>query len=369
MRFLLLAVLILPFAAYGENRFAIEPSLEVKEVHDDNLNYSADEPLRDRISRITPTLVLRFDAPRWSLRTTYGLDSERFATHSVLDNDRARERAIVGIQYQVGPRLTLSMDSSYLYTNTLADLNVATGLAASRVRGRQVSIGPSARFRISPRLTAVASASSMTTNVQDGVGMRSQMQTLIVERRLTPRDLFTVDYQHSRILFDGQTAQSIDTHTMLAGWSRDLGARSHLMFRVGPRFNNGSPAADLSASLTHNWRFSSIAISVLRTQTTAVGYAGAVETQSAQAKFAYAPSRRLTAFATPALIRNTREQLEGTVYRVALGARYAITPMLGFDIAYHLDRQDGAIDPLLADAEFSHATLSVGFTTRWTRER
>jgi hypothetical protein len=369
MKFLILVLLMLPFAAYGENRFILEPAVEVKEVHDDNLNYSADEPLRDHITRVTPTLGVRFDSARWSWRMTYGLDSERFATHSVLDSNRARERAGGGIQYQVGPRLMLSVDSTYLYTNTLADLNVDTGLAASRIRGRQVSMGPAARFRISPRLTAIASVSLMNTDVQDGVGMRSQTQMLTVERRLTPRSRFTLDYQHSRILFDGQAAQLIDTHTILAGWSRDVGARSHWMLRVGPRLNNRSPTADLTASLTHNWRFSSVGISLLRTQTTAVGFAGAVETRSAQAKFAYAPGRRLTAFAAPAVIRNTREQLEGTVYRLALGGRYAITPMLAFDVAYNLDRQDGAIDPLLADAEFSHATLSVGLTTRWVRER
>jgi len=363
---LVVAVLIVPAGALADHRLAIEPSVEVTEVHDDNLNFSAEEPLRDQIRRITPTLALRFDSPRWSARGTYGMDSEQFATHSGLDNARARQRANINIEYQAGPRLMLSMNSGYTDTNTLAELNVETGLAGSRVRGRRLSIGPKARFRISPRLTAAASASSVSTNVENGIGMRAQVQTIVVERRVTPRDVFSVDYGHSHLVFDGETTQSLNTHTVLAGWSRDLGANSHLMLHAGPRITDGSTAADLSASLMQNWRSSSIAISLLRSQSTVIGYAGAVDTQSLQSKFTYTPNRLLTAYAAPAVIRSTHHQLEGTVYRIALGARYAITPLLGLDVSYSRDTQKGAIDPLLANTRFSHATLSVGFTTRWS---
>ena len=362
---LVAAMLIVPAPALAEHRLAIEPSIDVIEVHDDNLNFSADEPMRDRIRRITPTLALRFDSPRCSARGTFGLDSEHFATHSRLDNDRARERGRIGVQYLAGPRLTLSIDSAYVDTNTLADLNVETGLAASRVRGRRLDIAPSARFRISPRLTATASASSTSTSADNGIGMREQIQTLVVERGVTPRDRFSIDYEHSHLVFRAETTRSMNIHALLAGWRRDLGSHDYLILRAGPRMSDGSLAPDLSAFLTHNWRFTSMTVSLLRNQTTVIGYAGVVETQSLQASMSYAPSRRLTAYATPAVFRSTHHQLQGTVYRVALGARYEVAPLVGIDVAYSLDRQNGAIDPLRPNAEFSHATLSVGFTTRW----
>lgn len=363
---LIVAVLILPLEALAEHRLAIEPSIEVTEVHDDNLNFSDEEPLRDRIRRITPNLALRFDSPRWSARGTYGLDSEQFSVHSGLDNDRARERALIGIQYQTGSRLTLSLNGAYMNTDTLAELNAQTGLGGSRVQGRQLSISPSALFRISPRVTASASASSTSTEVENSIGQRAQVQTIGVERQVTPRDLLRVDYQHSEVVFDAETTQSMNSHTVLAGWSRDLGARTHLMLQAGPRITDGSASADLSASLSHDWRFSSIAISLLRSETTVIGIVGTVETQSLQARFLYVPNRRLTAYAAPGLIRSTQDQLQGTVYRVSLGARYAVTPLVGVDVAYNLDTQNGAIDPLRANAEFSRAVLSFGFTTRWS---
>jgi hypothetical protein len=360
------AVFMFPLGMRGEHRFALQPSIQVVEVADNNLNFnSLEEPQRDRIRRITPSVALRLDSPRWSARGSYALDSEQFATHSRLDNDRARERADIAIQYQAGPRLMLSMDGGYMDTNTLADLNVDTGLAASRVHGRRISFGPSAHFRISPRVTATASASSITTNVVNGIGLRTQGQRLGLERRVTPTDAFSLDYERSHLVFVGATSQSILTQTLLAGWSRDLGAHDRLTFHVGPRITEGSSAADVSASLMHSWRFSSMAISLLRNQTTVIGYSGAVDTQSAQAKFSYAPNRRLIAYAEPAILRSTHHQLEGTVYRIALGARYAVTPLLGADVAYSIDKQNGAIDTLRANTTFSHATLSVGFTTRW----
>ena len=359
------AALMVPFQTRAEHRFAVEPSIEVTEVDDDNLNFSAEEPLRDRVRRITPTLALRFDSPRWSARGTYGLDSEHFARHSSLDNDRARERADIGIRYQAGPRLMLSMDGGYVDTNSLADLNVDTGLAASRVRGRRISLSPSARFRISPRVTATASASSITTNVVNGNGLRAQVQTLGLERRVASRDLFSVDYEHSHLVFNGANSQTINTHAVLATWTRDLGRHDRLIVRAGPRITNQSRSADLSASLTHKWRFSSMGLSLLRNQTTVIGYAGAVDSESLQARFTVEPNRRLTAFTEPAIIRSTHHQLEGTVYRVALGARYAINSLVDADVAYNLDQQNGAIDPLRANAKLSHATLSIGFATRW----
>jgi len=361
----IVAALMFPLESRADHRFLLEPSLQVSEVDDDNLNFSIDEPLRDRVHRITPALALRFDSPRWRVRGAYSIDSEHYVNHSTLDSDRARARGMVGIQYQAGPRLLLAMNSAYLDTNTLADLNVDTGLAASRVRARRLSFEPLATFRISPRLTATAAASSVTTNVIAGAGMRAQNQTLGLERRVTSRNLFSLNYEHSHLVFNGANSQAIDTHTLLAGWTRDLGPHDRLVVHAGPRITNQSRSADLSTSLTHKWRFSSIGLSLLRNQTTVIGYAGALDTESLQARFTVAPNRRLSAYTEPAIIRSTQHQLEGTVYRVALGARYAINSLVDAEVAYNRDTQNGAIDPLRANAKLSHATLSIGFATRW----
>ena len=360
------AILMLSADLRADHRFTIVPSLEMTEVSDDNLNFSPDQPLSDQIRRVTPALDLRFESPRWSVRSAYSLDSERFPRHSALDNNRARERAGVSVQYRTAPRLTLSTDSDFLDTNTAADLNADTGLAASRVRGRRLSVSPSARFRISPTLTATASASSVRMDVVNGNSQRSQVQTVELERRVTARDAFSLTYEHSHLVFEGLISDTLNTHTLLAGWTRDLGVHDRFSFHVGPRVSGGSRSADVAASLTHMWRSSSIAISAQRNQTTVIGYAGAVDAESAIAKFTLSPNRHLSAYAAPAIFRSTHGQLQGTVYRMAAGARYAVSPLLGVDVSYSRDTQNGAIDPVRANARFSHGVLSVGFTTRFS---
>jgi len=349
----------------ADHRVTLIPSLEITEVNDDNLNFSPDEPLRDRVRRVTPALALRFDSPRWSARFLSAVDSEQYASHSNLDDNLARERATLNIQYQATSRLVFSADSSFLGTNTLADLNTDTALAAARVRGRRFAVTPSARFRMSSTMTVTASASSVATNVVNGIGMRSQEQSIGVERRVTPLLAFTIDYEHSRFLFTGRTSQSIESHSLLAGWSRNLGAHDRVTLRLGPRFSDGSPSADISASLRHNWKRSSIDSSILRNQTAVIGYAGPVESESVQSKFSFTSQRQWIAYAEPAVFRTRQDRRQGIVYRISVGSRCAIGSFLGADVRYSRDTQHGAIDPLWANARFSHSTFSVGFITHW----
>lgn len=363
-----LAVMMVPGVLAAEG-LSLEPSLEIREVQDDNLNFSDQEPLRDQIRRITPTLAMRYESPRLSVIGSYGLDSEQFAEHSALDNSRARERAGIRINFQRSARLQLSFDGGFVKTDTASELNMDTGLAASRMRGRRVSFGPSLRFRVSPRLTAVASASAVNTSVESGDGSRALTQILSLEHDLAPRDVLGLDYEHSDIVFDGDARLSLNTHLVLGRWSHSFTSGRVLMLRTGPRFTDGTPSVDFSASLTQNWKSTSVEIALLRTQTTVIGYPGVVETEGVQARLAYAPASRLTAYATPALMRSTREEFEGTVYRIGLGCRYGITSLIDFDVAYSFEQQNGAIDPLRAGSEFSRSTLSAGFATRWSSAR
>jgi hypothetical protein len=364
----ILAFLCAP-AAWAAPGFSLEPSLEIREVQDDNLNFSDEEPLSDQIRRITPELAMRYESQRLSVRTSYGFDQERFAEHSSLDNARARERAGIRIDFRKSSRLQLSLDGGFVNTDTASELNLDTGLASLRMRGRRVGFGPSARFRLGPRLTAVASVSAVSTSVENGDGSRALTQILSLEQEMTQRDILSLDYEHSDVSFEGETPLSLESHVLLGRWSHNFSAGTSLMLRAGPRFTNGLVSGDLAASLTHNWKSASAELSLFRTQTTVIGYAGAVETESVQLKLSYAPTHRLTAYATPALMRSVREQFEGTVHRVGLGCRYAITSLVDLDIAYSIDRQNGAIDPSRADSDFSRSTLSAGVATRWSSAR
>ncbi len=367
--YLLMAVLIVPSVAMAQHRITFEPSLDLIEVQDNNLNFSEDAPLHDQIRRATPELTLRFDSRRWSARSIYSFDSERYATHSNFDSARARQHAAIGIQYRAGSRVLLLLDASSIRTNTLADLNTDTGLSGLRLRARRLNVTSSARYRISPRWTVTASAGSTATTIVTGDASRTQVEAFAVEQRVNERNRLHLDYEHNMLTFSGETPQSLHSHVVLAGWTRDIGSQSSFSLRCGPRLSEGSLSMDVAASLTHRWRATSIAISVLRNQTTVVGYAGAVDMESAQVKFTYAPNRRFSAYAAPAIFQSASHGLDGTAYAAAAGARYAVTPLIGFDLAYNRVIQNGAIDPLRPDLKLSHATVSAGFSTHWNSDR
>ena len=363
--------------ARADHRFVFEPSLQVREVSDDNLNLSIEEPMSDRVHRITPAVALRFDSSRWRLSGGYSIDSERYATHTSLDNDRARERASLDVQYQVAPRLKFAIDGTFIGTTTAADLNVDTGLAAARTRGRSLSLGSTATFRISPKMQATVGASGFTTSVVNGIGLRSQVEAFILERRVTPRDLFNIHYEDIHLEFGralraptesgrgAQRAPISKTQFLVARWIHQFRTHDKLTIQTGPRMSDGAIAADVAVIVTHTWKSTSVALSFLRNQTTVVGYAGPVDTRVVQAKLAFTPTRRLTAYATPAILRSKHGQLEGTVFRFSAGARYALSSLVDFDFGYNRELQNGGIDPLFVNTQITHATLSLGFVTRW----
>jgi hypothetical protein len=353
--------------ALAQYKVAIEPAIDVTQVHDDNLFSSAVSPAQDLILRVTPSLALRVESPRWSVGGAFGFDSERFANHSNLTNSRARQRGSLGVSYRFDPRLTIALNGGYTDTDTPGDLNLLTGLGATRVRVQQLTFGPSARYRISPRTSAHAAFSLTDQKSAGAPGMNTRFETVGIGHRITPRDEFTADYEHSRYLFTlaGSTSTS-NTHVLRGGWTHNLNAATTVTLQAGPRITDHSIAPELAVSVTHAWQFSSIAISAMQTQTTAIGSVGTIETRGVQARFTYEPTRPLTVYAAPAVARNVQRDLQATVYWIGLGARYAITPLTGFDVAYSFNSQKGSINALQANRPISRSVLSVAFTTRWS---
>ena len=90
------------------------------------------------------------------------------------------------------------------------------------------------------------------------------------------------------------------------------------------------------------------------------GAIGTVEARRPQARFTFAPTRSLSA-----VVRSDNRDLQ-TVVRIKLGARYAITPLAGFDPMYSLDSQHRVFDGLRSTGPMSRSVLSAGFTARWS---
>jgi hypothetical protein len=369
MKWLMVVMMISAPALLAGDRFEIVPSLLLQGVTDNNLNASFDDPISDRITRVTPALTLRLDSSRLRIAGGYSLDSERYMTHSSFDSNRARERAELGIAFDATPRLILALNGSYVDTNTLTDLNADTALAGSRARGRRFTFGPSANIRLSPQTTAAISASSSSTNVVNGVGMRVENEDARLDRWTTSRDRLSLAYTHNRLMFSGAAGQTVDTHVMIGEWIHHFSARDRLMLQAGPRVTGSSRSLDAAGSFTHTFRITSIGLVFSRSQATLIGYAGTVQAESLLGHFSFDPNRRLSLYMNPAVFRSTHGNLTGTVTRAAFGARWAIASLLDADVSYNRDLQKGAIDTFRGDEQLSHSTISIGLSTRWSNRQ
>jgi hypothetical protein len=271
------------------------------------------------------------------------------------------------MHYQVSPRLDLGFNGGFTDTNTPAELNITTGLGYLRQRAKQLMFIPSARLRISPTIAMRASLTSTDERVVGGSNMRSRLFAAGVDRRMTPRDMFSFDYEQGHYDFRlNSTANQTNTSLLRGTWNRDIDSRTHLTLSAGPRLTAGALTPELAASLTHRWVFSSIAISASQTQTTAVGVDRPVQVRAMDVRLSWTPTQTFSAYVDPAIFRTDRLGLQATVYHAAVGARYALTPFAGFDAVYSFDSQHGVIDPLRPVGAFSRSMLSVGFSTRWS---
>lgn len=353
--------------AFAENRFALQPSVAITGVSDSNLFFTPEAAASDRILRIQPSMGVQFASRRLSASGDYEFDNDRYATHSGLTNRRARQRATASLDYHVSPRLDLGLDSAFTDTDTPAEFNNTSGLGSLRRRARQLTFTPSARLRLSPLLSTHASLVSTDEKVAGGSRMRSQIFSAGADRRLTPRDTVSIDLEQGHYHFQlAPTSTQTNTSVLRGTWARSLDARTHISISAGPRVTGGEVKPELSASLTRSWQYSSITLAASQTETTAIGVDRPVQVRAIDARLAWAPTRSFDAYLAPAIFRTQRDGLQATVYHAAIGARYALTPLLGFDAIYSFDSQHGIIDPLHSIGAFSRSTLAIGFSTRWS---
>jgi hypothetical protein len=352
---------------FAENRFALQPSVAIIGVSDDNLFFTPQVSAGDRILRIRPALEVLFASPRLSASGDYEFDNDRYATHSGLSNRRARQRATAATQYQISPRLQVGFDGGFTDTDTPAEFNITTGLGSLRRRAQQLTFRPSGRLRISPLLSAHAALLSTDEKVVGGSRMRSQVFAAGMDRRMTPRDTLALDFEQAHYDFRlAPTATQTNSSVVRSTWSHDIDTRTHFALSAGPRITAGQIKPELAASLSHRWLSSSITMSVSQTETTAIGIDRPVQARAIDVRFGWEPTRSFSAYVAPAIFRTARQGLQATVYHAGIGARYALTPLVGFDAAYTFDSERGAIDPVHAVGAFSRSTFTAGFTTRWS---
>ena len=349
----------------AQDRLVVEPTLAVAQVRDSNVMNTPEDIIADDVTRTTPGLAVSYTSPRWTVEGALSLDHERYASRSDLDDPRARQQMTLTTRLQASPRTSLRLRGSHVETNTLTELNDFSGLSVERRGGRRLSIEPSATFLIGPRMNVSMAYATSSTVADDGARIEQRGPSIVFTREAIGRETLAVEYAHSEATFTGTSSESIVSDVLRASVTRALGANTRMSLKVGPRMTNGAVGPDAMLSLEHDWKTFEGSVSLVRTETTAIGYSGMLTVDGIETRFVSTPGPRFAAEAIASVSTSRAGSLSGTVYRAGVAASYELFDTLALQLTYDVAMQHGGVDLRLAGAEFSRSKLAFGISSRW----
>lgn len=349
---LLLAVLVwsilFPMAtAWGQTTgFYVTPSFSVSEVYDDNIFSRTSDSRResDFITRFIPAVQAGYQSVPLTVLGRYSLNAEVFARHQALNNEQARHLAALDLRYIPLRPLTFSANASYTRTQTPGELNPLTGIEAPRSRAESFAFSPSIGYQLDP-LTSISGQHSFTRNKQrGGVSNDTNTSSINLQRRFGRQDSGTITYSFRHFQFrdgDASGSDSSITHATTLTWSHELTPLTSLSIQGGARFTEGAVDPEVSVALQHKLRQGQLSLTYARSQTTAIGLAQTIDTESASITASHQPFRFLEISITPAFFRNERQDFETRVYSLRMNASYQLTKWISLVGSYQFSFQEG----------------------------
>ena len=366
----LLGVIVFGGRALAEPDLYLNGSLSLGGARDDNLFYTAESRQSDVISRLTPELEAGSRSERLTLAGRWALDAERFADHTELNTNRARESASFDLHSRWSRPLTFSLHGDYLSTLTPGELNLATGLSAGRRRARRVSGGPSLDWKLGPTTDGTLGYTLTKDDLVGGIPAQTRAAALGLEHRLSPRTTATAGYNFNRYTFEG--VAPVNVHTLTLGCEREIGPKSSITLRAGPRYSERRFDPEASLALQRGGKRIDSSLTLARSQTTVIGEAGTFVTNSVLSALSYKPRPSVRLSATPGAywIKDTLGGPQTRVYVLGLEGSWRVSDWLSFVTTYRRNLQRGtlvATVPGTGDTvqEISRNTFFVGLLAGW----
>jgi hypothetical protein len=330
-------------AAMAQPDVYLKGTLSLAEVRDDNLFYTSESRQSDVISRLTPGFEAGSRAQRFDIVSRWALDVERFADHTELDTDRARESAGLDLHTRLSRPVTFSLHGDYLSTLTPGELNLTTGLSGGRARARRSSASPSIAWKLGPTTDGTLAYTRTRDDLAGGSRTDSQSSALRLEHHPSSRNTTTADYSFSTYAFEG--GRPLAVHTLTLGWERRVGPRSSFALRAGPRYSGGRFDPEASVALERGAGRFDTSLNLARTLSTVIGQSGTFVTDSAQAGLGYKPLPSLKLSAAPGVywIRDSSGGPETRVYVVGLEGGWRINDWLALVARYRRNLQRGIL--------------------------
>jgi hypothetical protein len=334
----------------------VRPLISITQVYDTNLLSTPSDHRADFITRVSPGVDYRYRSTLWTLGGRYTVDAERFANSPEFTAVGARQNATVGFGYRPTPRVMIAGDTAFYRTETPGELNTETGLALTRATAEQV-VAHASLTRLLDPLTGGTVEYSLTDGRLAG-SSRTQTHAVRIgaERHVSQRDAVSINYALHQFLFaiDRGPRSTPTSHMLGVGLTHSITPRTSIAVAGGPRVTNGSPAADLSASLRYQFQPGDLSLVYSRTATAVIGLLDVVSLQGLTATAA-CNLGLVQIRVAPAVFRSIEAGRRADVYRLGLGVTRSITKNLALDVAFDGNAQYGN---LYAGAALAHDTIS-----------
>jgi hypothetical protein len=301
----ILAVLMLQVAmasqSFAQSAAIVRPVLGISHVYDSNLFASPDRPEGYFVMRMTPGVEAERRSPMMGLLGRYTVDLEHLAQPSAMTAAVSGQAAMARMNYQASRRLSASVEGAFMRTRSPGELSPVPGLTLGRVTAERLEVHP----KIVRDLAGLMSGTIEYTFTRDrasGIGAMLSHRTAVgLDRRISRRDVVGVAYDIQRITFDAADDQS--THRVRAGWNRPITRLANIAVNAGAASTGRTITPDIQASVGHRLRSAEVEMTYGRTQTTILGVAGLMDTESLGATGTLHPQRGLLLRFAPAVSR------------------------------------------------------------------
>ena len=328
-RVVLAAALLAPSAVFAQRQLTTRISASISEAYDGNL-FARSEPQADLISRTGPLLEIGFRTLPININGRYEIQGERYLNNPELNSAAAHHDAHIAIRFTPRPRFDMTIDSSYLKTQTPAELNLVSGIGVGRARAERIGANAMVRYQLRPLTTVVTEYSAGHDSIAGGVSSTAQSWRAGAEQQIGPRDTYRFDYRVRHTAFDGGVP--LQSHAFIAGWEHALTPRVRIELAAGPRITHeGAVRPEIAIAVTRRLTRGELSIDYSSSELTAIGERGTIDVHRAAISGRYRPWRRLNLSATPAFVRSTRGHDAVPVYsldvesNLVLGRRFSFT--------------------------------------------
>ena len=346
-------------AVSAQTRFTFVPSLSIAGVYDDNL-FADQEGSAGKMLQVRPSVEGNYESPRLKFLSLYSQDMLR-SNFSTLNTADARRHAYLDTLFRSSPLTTFGVVGRYDRSETPGEIDLDTGILGSRRTAQRWQLSPTLVRRVNPRSVITAGYDLTRENELDTPSGTLHQARLALSRELTSRSAVVGTYL-ARYFVDPLGRST--SHSVLAGWTREMAPHTHLSLYAGPRvssYQNGVKP-EVSASLRRDSSRIDVRADYWHGETIILGIEGPVAVDSGSLRVTW-PFRSRWEFGTHlgATDINTLDLREARVYRSTLIASWTSRGMYSVSASYGVDYQQGDIRRRLDDNVVRHV-FRVSFT-------